>query len=182
MNLIFIYGPPASGKLTIAEELVKQTGYRLCHNHLTMDLAREIYPEFNELRFNLVDKLRLDVFEYAAQHGTNLISTVVYGGGEDDEKFVADVVSAIKNADGDVHFVELTAPDEVLLDRVDNESRQRFHKLKDREVLKAKLEGKLLSNSVPYEDVLKIDTSTMSPSEAAAAIAQHFDINVQPAA
>jgi hypothetical protein len=28
--------------------------------------------------------------------------------------------------------------------------------------------------SVPYDDVLKIDTSTMDPAEAAAAIASHF--------
>ena len=31
-KLIFIYGPPADGKLTTARELEKVTGYKLVHN------------------------------------------------------------------------------------------------------------------------------------------------------
>lgn len=58
MNMIFIYGPPAVGKLTVAEELAKITGYKLFHNHLTQDLAREIYPEFGPQRFALADDFR----------------------------------------------------------------------------------------------------------------------------
>lgn len=34
MRLIFIYGLPATGKLTVAQELAKRTGYKLFHNHL----------------------------------------------------------------------------------------------------------------------------------------------------
>jgi len=59
MKLIFIYGPPAVGKLTVAEELVKLHDYRLFHNHLTLDLVRNIYPEFNQQMFVLPDKLRI---------------------------------------------------------------------------------------------------------------------------
>jgi tRNA uridine 5-carbamoylmethylation protein Kti12 len=59
MKLIFIYGPPAVGKLTVAEELVKLHDYRLFHNHLTLDLVRNIYPEFNQQMFVLADKLRI---------------------------------------------------------------------------------------------------------------------------
>jgi tRNA A37 N6-isopentenylltransferase MiaA len=33
MELLFIYGPAAVGKLTIGRELAKLTGYRLFHNH-----------------------------------------------------------------------------------------------------------------------------------------------------
>jgi tRNA uridine 5-carbamoylmethylation protein Kti12 len=32
MKLIFLYGPPAVGKLTVAQELVTLTGYKLFHN------------------------------------------------------------------------------------------------------------------------------------------------------
>jgi len=37
MELLFIYGPAAVGKLTVARELAKLTGFRLFHNHLTVD-------------------------------------------------------------------------------------------------------------------------------------------------
>ena len=38
MKLIFIYGLPATGKLTVAVELAAMTGYKLFHNHLVVDL------------------------------------------------------------------------------------------------------------------------------------------------
>jgi adenylate kinase family enzyme len=45
MKLIFIYGPPASGKLTIAEILSERTGIPLFHNHLSRDLVKDIYGD-----------------------------------------------------------------------------------------------------------------------------------------
>jgi tRNA uridine 5-carbamoylmethylation protein Kti12 len=36
VKLIFISGMPAVGKLTVAQELAKLTGYRPFHNHLTV--------------------------------------------------------------------------------------------------------------------------------------------------
>lgn len=42
MKLIYIYGPPASGKLTVAKELEKLTKYKLFHNHLINDVISEI--------------------------------------------------------------------------------------------------------------------------------------------
>ena len=44
MQLIFIYGLPASGKLTVAEELAELTGYPVFHYHVTRDLVQRIYP------------------------------------------------------------------------------------------------------------------------------------------
>ena len=43
MKLIFLYGAPGTGKLTVARELAALTGYRLFHNHLTVDLAKAIF-------------------------------------------------------------------------------------------------------------------------------------------
>lgn len=176
MNLLFLYGPPASGKLTIAEELGKLTGYKLFHNHLTMDLARELYPGFDELRFKLVDRLRLDVFSYAAEHDTDLIFTLVYSGDREDDTFISDTIAAVETFQGKVLFVELTAPDETLLERVGNESRQRFHKLKDPQVLQAQLEANRYGRSIPVPGIFKIDTSTAQVHEIAQKIAAHYGL------
>lgn len=38
MKLVFIYGMPAAGKLTVAKELAGLSGYKLFHNHQVVDL------------------------------------------------------------------------------------------------------------------------------------------------
>ena len=42
MRLVFLYGPPAVGKLTVAKALARLTGYKVFHNHLTIDLVASI--------------------------------------------------------------------------------------------------------------------------------------------
>lgn len=174
MNLIYIYGPPASGKLTIAKELSSLTGYRLFHNHQTRDIVHELYPETLSDNYELVHKLRLDIFEYAAKHGTDLIFTFVYDDPED-KLFVDKAIKAVQAGNGAVLFVETTATNEVLLSRVDNVSRKEHRKLTD----KRKLE-KLLSEdpykSLPYENVFKIDTCAMSAHRSALSIIEYFDL------
>ncbi len=39
MKLILIYGPEASGKLTVAGELAAITGNRVFHNHVSIEVA-----------------------------------------------------------------------------------------------------------------------------------------------
>jgi hypothetical protein len=50
MNLVVIYGPPASGKLTVAQELSAITGYKLFHNHLTVNAVAALF-EFGSAEF-----------------------------------------------------------------------------------------------------------------------------------
>ncbi len=40
MQLVYLYGPPGVGKLTVARELVALTGFKLFHNHLAVNLTR----------------------------------------------------------------------------------------------------------------------------------------------
>src|ERR1700712_230625 len=57
MNLVFIHGKPATGKLTIARRLVTLTGYQLYHNHIAVDEALQLHafgtPAFIEMRERL---------------------------------------------------------------------------------------------------------------------------------
>lgn len=175
MNLLFLYGPPASGKLTVAQELSRLTGYPVFHNHLTRDLVRSIYPGKVMDHYDLVDTLREEVMKYCAIHNTSLIFTFVYNGPEDND-VVAKRVNTVVNNGGNVLFVELTAPHNVLLDRVTNESRKQHKKIIERETLASLLKEKSYS-TVPYDNVLKIETSTMNPEQAAIVIARHYGLN-----
>lgn len=42
-TLVYLYGPPASGKLTIAGPLSELTGMPLFHNHLTVNALRPVF-------------------------------------------------------------------------------------------------------------------------------------------
>jgi hypothetical protein len=73
--LVYLYGPPGSGKLTVGEKLAELSGFPLFHNHLTVNAIRTVF-EFRREPFTAVlHRLRLDVFQAAAAAGISLIFT-----------------------------------------------------------------------------------------------------------
>lgn len=175
MKLLFLYGPPASGKLTIAEKLSDITNIPLFHNHLTRDMVNDIYGENLLKHYELVDQIRLDVLGYCASQGTDLIFTYVYGGKFDDDN-IRKFTKAIENHGGEVVFIELTADRDDLIERVSSESRKRFKKLTDPEVM-AKITENMSNYSIPFVDPVRIDTSKMSPDESAKFIAKELKLS-----
>lgn len=172
--LVYLYGPPASGKLTVAEELRDITGFRLFHNHLTVNVVREVLdfgtPGFAEL----VGRMRIDVFATAIRAGTSLIFTnsSAWGAADGDVRFrdFADrSAGAVHDAGGTTLFVHLTAPAHVLEARLGNRSRCEHGKLVD--------VGRLRELLAPLDDRplkaahLSIDTARHTAREAAARIA-----------
>ena len=176
-TLVYLYGPPAVGKLTVARELHERTGMRLFDNHLTVDAVRPVFefasPPFTEV----LHRMRLDVFETAARHHVDVIFTnnSVWGVPDGRAMFVAFTEEArrrVASAGGRVAFVQLTAPAEVLEERVTAASRRERGKLTTPERLRellAKLEPAPL-----HPDDLVIDTSTMAPAAAADEVARHL--------
>jgi broad-specificity NMP kinase len=67
MKLIIIHGAPGVGKLTVARELSRETGYKLFHNHLTVDLVCSMFDFDSEQAIRLSDRFRLEMFEEAAR-------------------------------------------------------------------------------------------------------------------
>lgn len=96
MTLVFLYGPPAFGKLTVATALARLTGYRVFHNHVTIDMVRSVF-DFGEGPFwSLVDRYRVELIEAAAQANIpGVILTFVYAQGTDDA-FVRRIVEAVQ--------------------------------------------------------------------------------------
>ncbi len=79
MKLIFLYGPPAVGKLTVALALSPLTGYKVFHNHLTIDLVSSVFEWGTPLFWNFVNRYRLELIEAAAKSNVpGLIFTFVY--------------------------------------------------------------------------------------------------------
>lgn len=182
MKLIFIYGPPAVGKTTVGGELAQLTGYRFFFNHLTVPAAKAIFPNDNMLNEtegyrSLLQKLRLDGIEAAANAGVDIIFTSAYSG-QIDDAFVAKFVDIVTSHDGQVHFVQLHAPPDVLMQRVGYKSRQALHmaKMTSPEHLRQVLAARDMFTAVKYPHVLKLDTSQLQPEVAAQQIADHFNL------
>jgi len=175
MKLFFIYGPPASGKLTIAEKLSERTAIPLFHNHLSRDLVKDIYKDKLRDNYELVDRIRFDVLDYCSKNNTDLIFTYVYEGSDDDEN-VRQFIRTIENNEGEVIFIELSASQNDLIDRVNNESRKRYKKLTDPEIMKD-ITQDMSIYSIPFVEALKIDTSVLSPDDSVALICATFQLN-----
>ncbi len=164
MKLIFLYGPPASGKLTIAEQLSESTGIPLFHNHLSRDLVKDIYGDKLRDNYDLVDRIRFEVLNYCSKNQTDLIFTYVYEGSDDDDN-VQEFIKIIEGNQGEVLFVELTADRDDLIDRVDNESRRKYKKLTNPDTMK-KITKDMSIYSMTFVDSLKINTSILTPDES----------------
>ena len=172
--VVYIYGPPAVGKLTVARALAEQTRLPLFHNHLTVSALTPVF-EFRSPAFvELVHRLRLDVFATATRHRISMIFTnnSVWGGPEtraDFAAFASDAEATIRSAGGEVLFVHLTAPPDVLMSRVSNASRLEHGKLVDSDRPREHLDGHDMG---PLDSAhLSIDTSAHEPRHAARLIA-----------
>lgn len=76
MKLLFMIGNAAVGKMTVGQELMKITGLRLFHNHMTIEPVIEIFGQYNGTAIN---KLRQVIFEeYAKTDNYGMIFTYMW--------------------------------------------------------------------------------------------------------
>jgi hypothetical protein len=169
MRVVFIYGPPASGKLTIARELAKRTGMALFHNHLIVDAVGAVFPFGSETFVLLREQFWLAVFAEAAREGRSLIftfapePTVAPG-------FAERVRGLVRSAGGEVMFVELTVPQEEQERRLAAPDRAAFGKLQSLDLLRRlRSEFGVCLAAMP-EPAVTIDTAAFEPAAATEAI------------
>jgi hypothetical protein len=176
VKLIFLHGLPGVGKLTVGRELAKLTGFRLFHNHLTVDLVGAVF-EFGSLPFiELREKIWLEVFSRAvAANLDGLIFTFAFDrsvrGG-----FIETTREIIESAGGEIRFVELRCSIEELESRIEHPLRQRFGKLSSVEQFRELKEaGAFVDPGIPAERLV-VNTSGLSASEAAGLILSKLDL------
>jgi len=109
MKLIFLHGPAAAGKLTIARVLQELTGFRLFHNHLVVDALLAVF-QFGSTSFvRLREQTWLSVFGASAENGISIIFTFAPESTVNPE-FIQQAIETVEGAGGEIHFVELTCP------------------------------------------------------------------------
>jgi tRNA uridine 5-carbamoylmethylation protein Kti12 len=176
MKCIFIYGPPASGKLTIAKELSRLTEIPLFHNHITFDLAKSIYEVWSNEFFKYCEELRLDAFKRAISAGSEALIFTFCFNYPDDLEFVQKTISAVEKHNGSVCFVQLKSSKEALEKRVVNDDRKKYAKISSVEELRDYLNKYDPFRVVPSSNSLIIKTEKISPTEAACLIKDAYKL------
>jgi hypothetical protein len=175
MRVVYLYGPPGVGKLTVGTELAARTGFRLFHNHLTVNLVTAIFPRGSPAWVRLIRHVRGHVFAEAAREGVDLIYTGVYLGTAEQAQAIETMLEPVRASGGSVAFVQLECEREELVRRVQQESRRRHEKLTDPRVL---VESYDLTVTLPFTPHLRVDTTRLPPAQAAAHIATHYGLPV----
>ena len=127
MKLLIILGNTSVGKMTVGQEVVKITEFRLFHNHMMIEPVVEVFGGFDN---DVVVGLRDVIFQkFSKSDAYGLIFTYMW---DFDEKAkwasrgqidrVIEIFEAVK---ADIYVVELIAPQEVRLQRNITENRLR---------------------------------------------------------
>ena len=174
MYIVFIHGPVASGKLTMAKELSRLTDLPLFHNHLCVDLVTSLF-EFGSSPFiQLREHIWLGAFKEAAIAGRSLIFTFAPESTVS-PSFIDRCRQVVEDNDGQVHFIEITCPDEVIEARIENPSRGKFGKLNSVEFYRQlKADGAFAFPPLPIP-IVSISSHTHSPQDAAQIIKAQLD-------
>lgn len=183
MKLVIIFGPPAVGKMTVGKELSKLTGFKLFHNHMTIELVLNFF-HYSEPSFNkLVASFRKQIFEEVAKSNlAGLIFTFVWAFDSPSDKTYIEEVAKIFEPN-EVFYVELEAELEERLTRNKEESRLEAKPSKkdittsEKMLLLHDKEHKLNSDKGYFDNeknYLRINNTDLSAVEVAKMIKKEF--------
>lgn len=183
MKLVFLIGNGAVGKMTVGQELMKITGLRLFHNHMTIEPVIEVFGRYNGA---VTSRLRDVYFEEFAQSDLEgMIFTYMWAfDQQSDWDYIEHVKSIFAPYGTEFYYVELVAPQEVRLERNKTENRLR-HKASKRDLAVSDLRitqadehyrCESLPGEIPFDNYLRIENAGLSAQEAAQKIKNHFSL------
>jgi RNase adaptor protein for sRNA GlmZ degradation len=157
----------------VANEIAARTGFKVFHNHLSIDAIRPVFDYGTKTFGRLVNLIRVETIREAARENVDLIYTFCYAKDFDDPH-VAKVAAAVEENGGEVCFVLLKADRRALDRRVTEESRRQMGKAKTVEMMNYFHETFDLLSPVPMRESLIIDNTNLSAADTARQIINHF--------
>jgi hypothetical protein len=172
-QVIFLFGRPGVGKLTVGELLAADTGYRLLHNHAVVDLVTSLFsfgsPPFVALR----EKLWLDAIDACIAAKADGVIMTFAPESTVTEEFIPTLKKRVGRR-GSLRFIELRCSDAELETRLTAESRGKFGKLRDvKQFRKLHKAGVFERPKMPVAELV-VDTTEQDPAESARLIAEHL--------
>ena len=181
MKLVFLIGSGAVGKMTVGQELMKLTGLRLFHNHMTIEPVLDIFGTFNGAA---ISGMREVIFrEFAKTDSYGMIFTYMWAFDmQSDWDYIEHVKEIFAPYGTEFYYVELVADQAVRLERNKTENRLKNKASKrnvswsDQNILREDSKYRLVSlpGEIPFDNYLRIDNTHLSAEEAAKQIQQRF--------
>ena len=170
MHLLFIYGAPACGKLTVGKEVARRSGYALFHNHLVVDALLAVFPFGSPEFVTLREKFWMETIQAAARSGRSLVFTFCPEPTVDAD-FPERLKALVQQAGGTVSFIRLEVSEEEQERRLIAPSRT-GGKLRRIDLLRSLRKDFELALMAMPEPALSIDTTVTTAEAAASQIVQ----------
>ena len=173
---IFIIGAPASGKMTIGQELSRLMAATLFYNHQAIDFALEIYHDFTEEMWEFVRGITFSFLGVSARnHRSVILTDVIDFSNQYQLLYLKKIQDLLDDYHQEILFVELETSLEERLRRNRTENRLKHKPLKrhievsEKEILETAETLQLHSQHQPNElhHYLKINNTNLSAEEVA---------------
>ena len=174
-DFVFIYGPPAVGKYTVAKELAAHIGYPLFHNHIAIDYVESVIPWGKSGFFDTIERVRHQLVSGALLNGHSMVTTFVYAKPHDDS-FVAGLLTRVQQANARFCAVRLTCSIDTLFARINDAHRAPMGKASNAKVLESILSEHNCFDNINGIESLAIDTDIYSSEQSVSQIAEHFSL------
>ena len=117
--LIIITGPQAVGKMAVGKALQDLYNYRLFHNHMTIELALDLYGTFDRDTKKLIGEMRRVIFDHVVEKDLDgFVFTYMWAFDMPSEyEYIDDVTRKFEAKGWSVTIVELEADVETRLKR-----------------------------------------------------------------
>ena len=173
-QIIFLYGRPGVGKLTVGEHLTAETGYSLLHNHAVVDLTTSLFPFGTPSFVSLREVLWHTCVESALRSKMGGVIMTFAPEATVSDNFIPSLQKRVTAGGGTIHFIELQCSNSELEKRIQSEPRERFGKLRDVYKFRKLDEAGTFDKPKMPTPELVVDTTNQSPLESARAIARHL--------
>ena len=183
MDLIILIGSGAVGKMTVGQELMKITDFRLFHNHMTIEPVIEIFGDYKP---SVVGRLREVIFdEFLKTDYQGMIFTFMWAFDmKEDWDYIKSVTDKFEATGGTVYYVELVADRAVRIERnrtenrLKNKASKRDTAASESRMIHEETKYRLVSNEgeIPFEHYMKIDNTNLEPEAVAMMIKERFNL------
>ncbi len=124
MKVVWLHGPPAAGKLTVAKVLHTDHAFKLFHNHLAVDISLAIYDEFGEKDFfSFTNSVRRQVLSKANSLGVMHLVMTYMTCAEKDDPQIKEYLTFFAQENIEVYPIHLRPGNDELLSRVTSAGR-----------------------------------------------------------
>lgn len=183
MKLVFLIGDAAVGKMTVGQELMKITGLRLFHNHMTIEPVIEIFGKYDG---KTIFRLRDVIFEeFAKSDNYGMIFTYMWAFDQrSDWDYVEHVKDIFAPYGTEFYYVELIAPQSVRLlrnateNRLINKASKRDIEISNARLIHDDEKYRCVSyeGEIKFDNYLRIENENISAEDAAKMIKEKFSL------